>query len=255
MPACPVQLKSTYIYPIAEFDSLKTWVNETMPNLHRNTEPVMSIANDTNQGYLISVFIVARAQTESEARSCLQPLVDTRPPNALKVIEQQPSDEIKDYKEMEFVMPANHRWVADNVYLDNNVDFAETVKEAFTTLPQGGIGYWEPMNPVSREPLEDMALSLHTDHYVAIYAAYKDPAEDEWHKTWVRKSMDGLRKYQHGAYLGDKDFQYHDTKYWSDEAGKRLMLIRKTWDPEGHICGYLDKGDKSGASGIPNKLE
>lgn len=56
-------------------------------------------------------------------------------------------------------MPPHHRWVADNVYLDNAVDFAETVKEAFTSPPKGVIAFWEPMNAVSRESLEDMALS------------------------------------------------------------------------------------------------
>ncbi|KAK2603266.1 hypothetical protein N8I77_009737 [Diaporthe amygdali] len=233
MPAFPIQLNSTYIYPIAEYDALKTWINEILPNLHRNTEPVFHIMNDPDQGYFIAVLVVARAQSEAEARSYLQVLVDTHPPNALKVTEQQPSDEIEDYEASWSLMPPNHRWVADNVYLDNNVDLAETVKAAFTSLPKGGIAYWEPMNPVS---------------------PYKDAGEDEWHETWIRKSMNGLRKSQKGAYLGDKDLQFHDTKYWSDEAGKKLMLIRKKWDPEGRICGYLDKNDESGVHGIPNKL-
>lgn len=211
-------------------------------------------ANDPNKGYYIAVIVVARADTEAQAKSHLQVLADTCPPNALKVLEYQQSDQVLDYEESLNLMPPHHRWVADNVYLDNNVDFAETVKDAFTSLPKGGIAFWEPMNPVSREPLEDMALSLHTDHYVAHYAAYKDPSEDEWHDTWVKRSMENLRKHQRGAYLGDKDFQFHDTKYWSDEAGKKLMTIRKKWDPQGRICGYLDKGDKSGANGVSNEL-
>jgi hypothetical protein len=212
---------------------------------------VVHSANDPDKGYYIAVIVVARANTEAEAQSYLQVLVDTRPPNALQAIEQKPSDQAQDYAESLLLMPPDHRWVADNVYLNDNVDFAETVKDAVTSLPKGGIAFWEPMNPVSREPLEDMALSLQTDHYFAIYAAYKDPAEDEWHDTWVKRSMDGLRRNHKGAYLGDKDFQFHDTKYWSDKAGKKLMMIRKRWDPEGRICGYLDRGDKSGADGLP----
>lgn len=211
-------------------------------------------ANDPNKGYYIAIIVVARAATEAQAKSYLQILADTRPPNAIEVREQQRSDQVQDYEESLTLMPEYHRWVADNVYLDNNVDFAETVKEAFTSLPKSGIAFWEPMNPVSREPLEDMALSLHTDHYFALYAAYKDPAEDEWHDTWVKRGIDGLRKSQHGSYMGDKDFSLRDSKYWSEEAGKKLMLIRKKWDPEGRICGYLDKGDKSGDNGLPNEL-
>lgn len=214
----------------------------------------MHTANDPDKGYYIAVIVVARADTEAQAKSHLQILADTRPPNAIEVLEQQPSDQVKDYAESLNLMPEHHRWVADNLYLDNKVDFAETVKEVFTSLPKGGIAFWEPMNPVSREPLEDMALSLQTDHYVALYAAYKDPAEDNFHDTWVQRGMEILRKKYHGSYLGDKDFQFHDTKYWSDEAGKKLMVIRKKWDPEGRICGYLDKGDKSGANGLSNDL-
>lgn len=234
--------------------SLRADIGQTLPGLHRDTEPVVHAANDPDKGYYIAVLVVAQANTEAQARSYLQVLADTRPPNALEVLEQQHSDQVKDYEESLTLMPPHHRWVVDNVYLDNNVNFSETVKEAFTTLPKGGIAFWEPMNPVSREPLDDMALSLHTDHYFALYGAYKDPAEDELHDTWVKRSMERLRKSQCGSYLGDKDFQFHDSKYWSEEAGKRLMLIRKKWDPEGRICGYLDKDDKSGVNGLPNEL-
>lgn len=242
------------LYDRPHSSSLHTDIDQTLPSLHRDTEPVIHATNDPNKGYYIGVIVVARANTEAQARSYLQVLADTRPPNALEILEQQRSDQVQDYAESLNLMPPHHRWAVDNVYLDNKVDFAETVKEAFTSLPKGGIAFWEPMNPVSREPLEDMALSLHTDHYVALYATYKDPEQDEWHDTWVKRSMDGLRKNQRGSYLGDKDFQFHDTKYWSDEAGEKLMSIRKRWDPQGRICGYLDTGDKSGANGLSNEL-
>lgn len=129
---------------------------EQKTRLHRDTEPVIHAANDPNRGYYIGVIVVARADTETQARSYLQVLADTRPPNALEILEQQRSDQVQDYAESLKLMPPHHRWAVDNVYLDNNVDFAETVKEAFTSLPKGGIAFRGPMKPISREPLQDM---------------------------------------------------------------------------------------------------
>jgi hypothetical protein len=39
------------------------------------------------------------------------------------------------------------------------------------------------------------------------------------------------------------------------EQGRRLMEVRRKWDPEGRVCGYLDEGDRSGVEGLENVHE
>jgi len=58
-----------------------------------------------------------------------------------------------------------------------------------------------------------------------------------------------------GAYLGDSDFQTRRTRFWGEEEGKKLMRLRRDWDPLARICGYLDVGDKSGLNGLENVHE
>jgi len=31
------------------------------------------------------------------------------------------------------------------------------------------------------------------------------------------------------------------------------MAVRKKWDPEGSVCGFLDAADRSGVEGIPKR--
>ena len=42
---------------------------------------------------------------------------------------------------------------------------------------------------------------------------------------------------------GDSDFQHRRPKFWSEGAGRRLMEVRREWDPDGRICDYLDVDD------------
>jgi len=111
------------------------------------------------------------------------------------------------------------------------------------------------MVPTSRRPLPDMALSMHSDHYFAIYSIWDDEREDKKCRDWVRERMATVEKLSCGAYLGDSDFQVRRTKFWEDGNAKRLMEIRRKWDPKGRVCGYLDEGDVSGLDGLKNEFE
>jgi hypothetical protein len=100
-----------------------------------------------------------------------------------------------------------------------------------------------------------MALSMQSDHYVSVYATWKDEKDDQANLGWVADVMREMEKSEAGSYLGDADFQTRRTKFWSDECGKRLMDIRRKWDSHGTICGYLDQGDRSGVQGLRNEFE
>jgi len=111
------------------------------------------------------------------------------------------------------------------------------------------------MAPTSRRKLPDMALSMQSDHYFALYTVWEDEGDDVRCLKWVRDIMKDVEKHSEGAYLGDSDFQVRRTKFWSDENAKRLMRIRRAQDPKGTICGYLDVNDASGVEGLANEHE
>jgi hypothetical protein len=55
--------------------------------------------------------------------------------------------------------------------------------------------------------------------------------------------MEEVGRHSVGAYLGEYDFQTRRSKFWGDDEAKRISEIRKKWDPEGRICGYLGLDD------------
>ncbi|KAJ5476891.1 FAD binding domain protein [Penicillium sp. IBT 31633x] len=106
------------------------------------------------------------------------------------------------------------------------------------------------MNPCSRRKLPDMALSMQSDHYLALYACWEQDSDDDRCRTWMRNVIKKLEKHSVGAYLGDADFQVRKSKFWADDNTKRLIKIRQKWDPTGRNCGYLDQEDLSGSRGL-----
>ena len=149
-----------------------------------------------------------------------------------------------------------HRYVADNAYVSNTEDVSGVLEKAFTTLPTPeSYTLWYAMYPCSRRNLPDMALSMQSDHYCGVYAIWKDEENDRKCKDWVFNVMKEVERHSEGSYLGDSDFQVRRTKFWGQEQGKKLMSIRRQWDPEGRICGYLDQRDASGAKGLDNVRE
>lgn len=197
------------------------------------------------------------AESEKDARTKLAPLIDTHPAGTVFSEDCGDTTFQQEYEEAEkAVWAETQRYIADTVWLSQDSDMVSICKKAFMDIPDCGVAFWEPMSPISRRSPrpKEMALSITTDYYIALYAIYPDSKDDADNEAWLKKHMASLAPHSVGTYLGDHDIQMRETKYWSDEAGQKLMSIRKKWDPEGKMCGYLDKDDKSGRDGLPNKL-
>lgn len=170
------------------------------------------------------------------------------------------------YAKQDASNPSGHRYCSDNAYICNEEpDIPGVLEEAFTSLPsRKSFSLYFAMAPTSRRPHYagtdlaapgSMALSMHSDHYYALYTVWEDEKDDEKCISHTHRILKGIEKHSVGSYLGDSDMQARDVKFWRDENAKRLMAIRKTWDPEGRICGFLDQGDKSGVEGLKNVNE
>jgi FAD/FMN-containing dehydrogenase len=85
-----------------------------------------------------------------------------------------------------------------------------------------------------------MAFSVEAEVYVATYAIYTDPADDDRYAGWVHGRTAALAD-AHGAgvYLGDTDFTRRQDQFLSDEAYRRLAAIRAARDPSGRFASYL----------------
>ncbi len=107
---------------------------------------------------------------------------------------------------------------------------------------------------VSDHSTENLANTCMSSHYGALYTVWHSQDEDQKYMSHHNGIMKEVHRHSVGGCLGDSDFQSFETKYWGNAAGRKLMELRKKWDPKGRICGYLDSGDKSGIIGLENKI-
>lgn len=231
------------------------WVISITPGFDEDTEiAVVSQYPEGRDELCIFILFVTMKNTPEEAETALRSAQQTRPEGTIEEWFCQVDSLDNQYIAQGKANPEQHRYCCDNAYIKNDADVPAVLEEGFLTLPhRKAFSLWYAMNPCSRRKLPDMALSMQSDHYFALYTVWEDEADDTRCQKWVYDVMKNVEQHSVGAYLGDSDFQVRQTQYWADENAKRLMDIRRKWDPQGRICGYLDAGDVSGAKGLANE--
>ncbi|KAJ5703370.1 FAD-binding domain-containing protein [Penicillium malachiteum] len=248
---------SGYIYPMSMYRKAFDWILSITPSFDNDTEiAVISHYPEGSDEMRFFILFVVMKNTPEEAEAALRPAQETRPDGAVEEWFCKEDSLDEQYDKQEHANPEKHRYCAENAYINNDADVPAVLEEAFTTLPhRKAFALWYAMNPCSRRRLPDMALSMQSDHYFALYTVWEDESDDVRCQAWVKNVMKRVERHSAGAYLGDSDFQTRKTKYWADDNAKRLMDIRRKWDPKGRICGYLDQGDQSGTTGLTNAHE
>ncbi|KAJ5145417.1 hypothetical protein N7448_002809 [Penicillium atrosanguineum] len=248
---------SGYIYPIHLYREVFRWIIDISPNFDNDTEiaAISHFPEGSNEMRFFVLFVTMKDSVEA-AEEALRPAQQSRPAGTVEEWFSKEDSLDEQYNNQAGANPEKHRYCADNAYIADDADVPAVLEEAFTTLPhRKSFALWYAMNPCSRRKLPDMALSMHSDHYFALYTVWEEENDDRRCQDWVRSVMEKVEQHSVGAYLGDSDFQVRKTKFWADENAKRLMEIRRQWDPTGRICGYLDQGDVSGTQGLGNAHE
>ena len=256
-PKPKVCRSSGYIYPRSQYKKAFDWILEATKRYDEEVEIVaVGLYPPGIDELCIMVLLVTFKDTLESATQALRPAEDDHPPGALVEWFNKEDSLESQYCDQAAANPEGHRYCADNAYIINDADVSTVLQDAFCTLPsKKAFTLWYAMYPCSRRKLPDMALSMQTDHYFALYTIWEDAKDDDRCQAWVRNIMKGVERHSAGAYLGDSDFQIRRTKFWGDEQAKKLMTLRRTWDPAGRICGYLDVGDKSQLNGLENVHE
>ena len=142
------------------------------------------------------------------------------------------------YAGADSVEPAGHRWAVDNMWTDAAADeLVPAVRELFTTVPNGlSHIFWYPWHP---QQIPDAALSVTGELYLAAFAGWDDPAEDEQMVAWCTGHMRRLEPLSVGIQLADENLVNRGARYLSDENAARLEELRARHDPHGLFHSYL----------------
>lgn len=188
----------------------------------------------------ITIAIVAYGDNEEALKAVLERIEQSHPDGTVAHWFCEETSLDQEYETKAKSYPEQHRYSVDNAFVNNDVDVAAVLEPAYTTLPtKTSLALWNSMIPCSRRELPDGAVSLQSDHYFALYGVWEHESDDLRCQSWIGDIMAEVGKHSVGAYLGEFDFQARRSKFWGDAQAKKIMEIRKEWDSEARICGYL----------------
>lgn len=254
-------LATTYIWPKEHYEAATRWLLETSETADPDIE-IVSLAQHENQDeaatsdniYLIHV--LAFKDSVEESREILKPWHTNVPAGYVMSRCNYKTELMEEYELQKTANPEGHRYMADNGYLaGTNEEVMEAMRPSMTAVPNGKTFILHYRMGPMKQPLSDMALSLQSDHYYAIYCVWEKSEDDARFQGWVSRVMKDIEKHSIGQYLGDSDHQHRKSSFVSDHAWNRLQQIRKKYDPEARMSSYLgvETGIENGSPWLGDK--
>jgi hypothetical protein len=196
--------QSTQVYPIGLCAEVLRWVQETHASIAASVElVVLSLTPPNSSEPVMVVHGLAMVDSLEEARDALRPL-ETCPVIAQALVHELalPTSFADERREQIRQNPEGCRYAADNAWLQGNPDeVVPRIVDAFTTLPTAKtFTLWFSMAPLRALP--DMALSLQSEIYFAIYTVWDEESDDTRCRTWLANCMKNLEPVNVGQYLG-----------------------------------------------------
>jgi FAD/FMN-containing dehydrogenase len=232
----------TWMFELDDLEALLGWIDELLPTLDPVVEPVIAATRlPRPQGPpVLLLHTTAMCESAEEAERVLAPLAACPIADRALAHERGPTSIEAENEAQAFQNPENHRYAVDCTWTDARAsELAPHLRALWSELPtEHSFAIWYGWSPT--RPLPDMAFSIEGRAYLATYAIWPDPADDERHDEWVlghtRRLAAAVGK---GVYLGDTDFTHRSDRFLSDENFARLEEIRRRRDPDGMFCSYL----------------
>lgn len=231
----------TWTFELDQLEPLLLWLDELLPTLDRVVEPVIAATRlPRPEGPpVLLLHTTAMCNSEAEAECVLAPLAACPLADHALAHERGPTTIEQENDLQALQNPEHHRYAVDCTWTDARApELIPLLRDLWSELDtEHSFSIWYGWAP--RHKLPDMAFSVEGRAYIATYAIWSDPADDERHREWVVRHTNRLAALGTGAYLGDTDFTRRPDRFLSDENFRRLQEIRSRRDPEGRFCSYL----------------
>jgi hypothetical protein len=238
--------RSTFVYPMQSYDEVMHWLHGIHASLDPSVElvaiglqiPVPGKAESEFRHSLV-VHALAMAHTREEAHAVLA-LLESCPALGQALVRgiRVPTTLQQEYEEQRRQNPRGNRYASDNLWLSGTAEeIVPLLKPCFESLPTSRtFALWYSMAPLL--PLSDMALSLQSEIYFAVYTVWSDPADDARCRGWLLDQMKRMETFSDGYYLGDSDLPTRSARFMAEENFRKLAKLREKYDPSGKLCSY-----------------
>jgi FAD/FMN-containing dehydrogenase len=231
----------TWTFEIDDLEPLLVWLDELLPTLDIVVEPVIAATRlPRPEGPpVLLLHTTAMCETPEEAARVLAPF-DACPLADRAIAHERGPTSLEEENEAQALQnPENHRYGVDCTWTDARApELAPLLRDFWSALPtEHSFSIWYGWAP--SRPLRDMAFSVEGRAYIATYAIWSDPADDEPYRSWVVDHTARLAELGKGVYLGDTDFTRRPDRFLSDENFARLREIRARRDPDGLFHSWL----------------
>lgn len=231
----------TWTFELDDLEPLLHWIDELLPSLDRVVEPVIAATRlpRPDGPPVLLLHTTAMCETADEADRVLAPLAACPIADRALAHERGPTTIEQENEAQALQNPEGHRYGVDCTWTDARArELVPLVRDLWSELPtEHSFSIWYGWAP--SRPLPDMAFSVEGRAYIATYAIWSDPADDEQHRAWVVGHTSRLAALGKGVYLGDTDFTRRPDRFLTADNFRRLEEVRARRDPEGRFCSYL----------------
>jgi len=139
-------------------------------------------------------------------------------------------------------IPSVHRYIVDNMFTSAAAeDLLPGIRKIIETLPPHPSHFvfagWKPSADRA-----DMVYGLEDEIYLALYTAWRDPADDQRYCDWAQLNMTAMSHLATGISLADENLARRPAKFITDPNMARLNTVRAAYDPDGLFHSWMARG-------------
>jgi FAD/FMN-containing dehydrogenase len=233
-------MNSIYLYPAELLEEIFAWAREIGPSVARSVEMMLFLQRPQPDQRVVGVTGPVLAGSEEEARDALA-ILETCPvrDRATAASAYVPADFADLVATSRLLFPDGNRFAVDNMW--THAPARELVpglrRIAETLPPEPSHAMWMNWGPSPERP--DMAYSVEDEVYIALYASWTDPADDDRYVAWPAERMRELEHLATGIQLADENLGARPARFVSDDNLRRLEDVRAKYDPAGRLHSWM----------------
>lgn len=239
-----VVANAIYTYPIDCLEEVFRWAHEIGPLVSRLMELMIVVHRDPAGELEIAVTGPVLAAVEAEAREALALLESCPVRERATVAVPDARVSLADlYAGVHSAYPDEHRYGVDNMWTHAPAaDLLPHLRRIAETMPPAPSHMlWMNWGPDGGPPRPDMAFSVEDETYIALYAVWTDPADDEVNQAWATDHMRTAEPLASGIQLADENLGRRPARFVGDAQLGRLDELRAKWDPGGRFHAWMGR--------------